>query len=289
VQGRSTLLGVRRFVALFALAPLLAGCSSSSSGPALPKVGAAKTYALASFRPAGTVLPRRPTTVTFSIAQPSGAALTAYKTGAGPHTGIHLIVVRDDLSLIIHRHPPIGPDGRVSQRLVFPEPGRYRVIVDSYPRDGTLKNFQLYRDIRVGGSVRRKPIGPYRPDVRLDGFRFAAPTHPRLLALQGGSLQIHVSDAAGRPARFVPWYGALAHAIFFHAGSLDYFHTHVCGAGASACASSVVGGPGVVGHSAGPGVLDVGVLLPSRGVWRMFLQAKPDGRLVTVPYTLRVT
>ena len=38
----------------------------------------------------------------------------------------------------------------------------------------------------------------------------------------------HASPTLGRPARFTPWFGALAHAIFFRAGSLDYFHTHVC-------------------------------------------------------------
>jgi YtkA-like len=34
---------------------------------------------------------------------PSGKPLTQYKTGPGPHTGVHLIIVRDDLAYIIHQ------------------------------------------------------------------------------------------------------------------------------------------------------------------------------------------
>ena len=29
-----------------------------------------------------------------------------------------------------------------------------------------------------------------------------------------------------------------------------------------------------------------GILLPTAGTWKLFLQSKPDGRLVTVPYVL---
>ena len=44
-------------------------------------------------------------------------------------------------------------------------------------------------------------------------------------------LKITVTDPQGKPAEFTPYYGALAHAIFFREGSLDYFHTHVCAPG----------------------------------------------------------
>jgi hypothetical protein len=32
----------------------------------------------------------------------------------------------------------------------------------------------------------------------------------------------------------------------------------------------------------------VGVLLPQKGTWRLFLQCKIDGTVVTVPYTVKV-
>ena len=73
--------------------------------------------------------------------------------------------------------------------------------------------------------------------------------------------------------------------IFFHVGTLDYFHTHVCAPHASGCASLLAGAT-VTGRSSAPGKLTIGVLLPTGGTWKLFLQAKPDGRLVTVPYVL---
>jgi len=84
--------------------------------------------------------------VSFTVQLPSGKPLTHYKTGPGPHTGVHLIIVRDDLAYIIHQHPPIGPNGLLRQVVTFPAPGPYRVLVDVYPNlPGVLPNFQLIK------------------------------------------------------------------------------------------------------------------------------------------------
>ena len=87
--------------------------------------------------------------------------------------------------------------------------------------------------------------------------------------------------------RFTPYYGALAHAIFFRQGTLDYFHTHVCAPKASGC-TSTLGGATVTGSTSKPGKLTVGVLLPAPGTWRLFLQTKVGDRILTAPFTLRV-
>jgi hypothetical protein len=131
-----------------------------------------------------------------------------------------------------------------------------------------------------------QPLGNYNPVQHLGGFTFTAPRRPDVRAIQAALMTVHVSDASGKPARFVPWYGALAHAIFFHVGTLDYFHTHVCAPGASGC-TSLIAGASVTGRSSAPGRLTIGILLPTAGTWKLFLQSKPNGKLVTVPYILR--
>jgi len=275
---------MRRLAPLLLLALAAAGCSSSSAKQIT--IQPAKTYKLSGFQPSGQISPRKPTTVAFTIAQPSGSALTAYRTGAGPHTGVHLIIVSDDLSTIIHRHPPMKAGGRFEQRVVFPAPGRYRVIVDAYPRNGgPVPNFQLFKDVQVRGVPEPKPLGGYHAVQHIGGFTFTAPRRPRVRAIQASLMTVHVKDAVGRPAHFVPWYGALAHAIFFHVGTLDYFHTHVCAPGATGC-TSLLAGAKVTGTSSAPGKLTIGILLPTAGTWKLFLQTKPNGRLVTVPYVL---
>jgi hypothetical protein len=277
---------VRYAVVAVLLAAVVAGCGSSSAPPQIT-IGAAKTYRLAGWQPAQFTA-RKPTVVSFRIDQPSGQALTDYRTGSGPHTGVHLIIVRDDLGAIVHEHPKPQADGTFKQEITLPTPGRYRVIVDAYPAlSGPLRNFQLVRSITVPGKAVDEPLPPFQPVQVTRAYRFTLGGKPRLRAVQPNFLTLHITRPDGKPATFTPWFGALAHAIFFREGTLDYFHTHVCSAATSGC-TSVFGGSKVVGRQTKPGVLRVGVLLPRSGTWRMFLQTKVDGRVLTAPFTLNV-
>ena len=282
----------QRFAALAAVAVTLAvsGCGGESSSPAFPTVQAARTYELADFEPAGSVRPNVPTTVSFTIEQPNGEPLTDYQTGDGPHTGVHLIFVRDDLSELVHHHPPIGEGGQVSEQVTLPSPGLWRLVVDAYPNPATSeqRNFQLFEDVSVQGVVvQQEEPPPFEPTVTLDGYTVTMDGPPTLAAVEAAFLTITVKDPQGRPAEFTPWFGALAHAIFFRADSLDYVHTHVCEPGATGCTSSL-GGAQVSGTESAPGTLRVGVLVPAPGIWRLFLQCKVDGRVLTAPFTLTV-
>jgi hypothetical protein len=265
----------------------VAGCSSSSAGPSIT-VGAAHTFGLSGFTPKRLAHPGA-ARLSFTIHQPSGAPLTSYRHGAGPHTGVHLIVVRHDLATIIHRHPPIGADGRISQVIDFPSPGPYRVLVDAYPAiKGAPRNFQLHENVTVAGAYHPKPLPPFSPKVTVDGYHVTLAAPRSLHAIEPAHMTATVTSPTGKPLTFRPWYGALAHAVFFRQTSLDYFHTHVCGPNTPGC-TSIFGGAKVTGTSTKPGKLQVGVLLPIAGTWRLFLQFKAGGRIITAPFTLRVT
>ena len=277
---------MRRFLLLSCALVVLAGCSSSSR-PSAPTVAPARTFSLEDFAPA-RVARAGPATISFAIRQPSGKPLTSYRRGTGPHTGVHLIVVRRDLGAIIHKHPPIEANGRVRETIDFPTPGPYRVLVDAYPAGKNMpRNFQLHDDVRVAGTYRPQPLPSFRSSQTVDGYRITLRAPKSLHAIQAATLAANVRDRAGKPVRFKPWFGALAHAIFFRAGSLDYFHTHVCGPSTPGC-TSVLGGASVVGRPLGPGKLNVGVLLPVAGTWRLFLQFRDRGHVVTAPFTLKV-
>jgi hypothetical protein len=279
----------RAALAVAALAAV-AGCGGGSgggSGVNAPTIGAAKTYQLQGFEPTRPVSLDKPTKISFDIEQPSGKPLIAYKTGAGPHTGVHLIVVRDDLSRIIHMHPPIGADGKVDQSVAFPAPGPWKVLVDAYPKSSTTPNFQLFDKVDVAGAYKPQKLPSYKSTQTIDGYTFTIHNKPKLKAIDPAFLTVTITDPQGRPAKSTPWFGALAHAIFFRAGSLDYFHTHVCGANTPGCANTGVGAK-IAGHSSTPGKLSVGILLPVAGTWRLFLQTKVQGHILTAPFTLRV-
>ena len=278
---------IKRLVLLATVCAVAAGCGGSSKS-GFPTIQAARTYSLTQFTPAAPVAPGRPVRVSFTIRQPDGKPLTSFRRGSGPHTGVHLIIVRRDLSAIVHRHPPIAADGTISESVTFAKPGPYRVVVDAYPNtNGPQRNFQLFGSLRVRGAYEPQPHGPYRSTVTVDGYRVTLHGRPSLHAIQAGFLTLTVTDPSGKPARFTPWYGALAHAIFFREGTLDYFHTHVCAPGASGC-TSTLGATRVTGSSSTPGKLNVGVLVPVAGRWRLFLQCRVNGHVLTAPFTLTV-
>jgi hypothetical protein len=275
-------------IAALAVLAAVAGCGGGSSAPPTVAVQVARTYRLSGFSPARSVRAGRPTTVSFTVLQPDGRPLTQYKHGAGPHNGVHLIIVRRDLGFISHTHPPVGHGGRVSESVTLPAPGPYRVVIDLYPKtNGPQSNYQLFTSLKVAGAYRPRPLPPFRASETEGGYRFILHGAPHLKAIVPAFLDFTVTTASGAPAQFKPWFGALAHAIFFRRGSLDYFHTHVCAPGAVGCAS-VFGGASVTGTSATPGKLKVGVLVPVSGTWRLFLQCKVDGRILTAPFTLHV-
>jgi hypothetical protein len=279
-----------RLAALIVAAATVAGCGGAgSAAPQLASAPPARQFQLAGFQPGATAEAGRPTDVSFTIQQPSGKPLTQYAHGSGPHTGVHVLFVRSDLSAIIHRHPPVQADGRVDDRITFTRPGRYRVVVDAYPGGAaTQRNFQLFRWITVKGPAKDRPVPAFKSTQVVDGYRAAIEGKPALKAVEAAFLTVDVTDPQGKPAQFTPWYGALAHAIFFRAGTLDYFHTHVCAPGASGC-TSTLGSAQVTGTSKTPGKLEIGVLLPVPGTWRLFVQCKVSGRVLTVPFTLDVS
>ena len=99
-----------------------------------------------------------------------------------------------------------------------------------------------------------------------------------------------MTDPQGRPVKFVPWFGALAHAIFFRAGLARLLpHPHLRPQRAQlrkpARASPA---SRITGRATGAGKLTVGVLLPAPGTWRLFLQLKQQGKILTAPFTLNV-
>jgi len=270
----------------------LTGCGSSSGGAvSAPVVLPASVYSLKGFEPSRPVLPGVPTTIRFSITQPSGQTLTAFKKCCEPHAGVDLIIVRSDDSHVQYDDSDIAPDGTVTQPVVFSAPGRYRIIIDTYPKPTSptaLFNFQLFTWVTVKGRYRPQPLPPFQASQTVDGYHFQIQGHPRLHAIQATFLTINVLTPNGSRAAFGSWRGALAHAIFIHENSLDYFHTHVCSPGAIYC-TSVLGSARVTGTSTARGQLKVGILLPEPGTWRMFLLTYVNGHHLTVTYTLHAT
>ena len=291
---------MKRLALLGAVALAAAGCGGGT-GVAPPTIAAARVYKVIHFQPSGPVTAGKPTKVSFAIQQPDGTILKMFKGGPGPHTGVHMIFVRDDLSTIIHHHPPLNGTGKILDTVTFPSPGPYRLVIDVYPTTcggsstpaipgapTSICNFQLFGKVNVAGAYKPQPLPPTTQSETVGGYHFSLAGASRLRAIQAQLVQVNVIGPQGQAPTFQPWFGALAHAIFFRRGSLDYFHTHVCAPGAVGC-TSILGAAKVTGSSTTPGKLTVGVLVPVSGTWRLFLQVKIDGKTITAPFTLHVS
>jgi hypothetical protein len=266
---------------------IVGGCGGGGSGPATPTIAPAKVYRLVGFQPQRPVEAGRPTEVRFKIVLPSGATLTRYRTGPGPHTGVDLIIVRQGASALIYTDTTVGKGGIAREDVTLPAPGRYRVIVDAYPEQpGVPRNFQLFTAIRATGSTPAPVLPASNRSVIADGYRFTIQGHPNLKAIEPALMTITVTDPHGHPAQLQPYEGALAHAIFIRFGSLDYFHTHVCSPSLPGC-TTLAGAP-AVGKTVGAGRLRLGLLLPLPGTWRLFLLTRLAGHVVVAPLVLHV-
>ena len=98
-----------------------AGCGGSGGSPTIA-VQPARQYRLDTrgLTPAGS----HGFTFSFRIVQPDGKALTKFRRGAGPHTGVHVIYVRRDLGEIVHHHPPVAANGSVREAVLTYAKGR---------------------------------------------------------------------------------------------------------------------------------------------------------------------
>jgi hypothetical protein len=265
-----------------------AGCGGSTT-VSVPTVAPVANYTLSDFKTSKPLVAGKPVKVSFTILQPDGKPMLHFKTGPGPHTGVHLIMVRNDLAYMIHVHPPVGKPV-ISTVVTFPKPGPYRIVVDVYPAaesQSVNANFQLFGKLVVPGKYTPEPLPPTSQTEVVDGYHVSLHGAENLKAIDAQLVVATVIGPDGKPAHFTPWYGALAHAIFFHKGQFAYFHTHVCAAGITGC-TSILGPQKITGSSTKPGVLKVGVLVPEAGTWRLFLQMKPGPKVVTVPFTLHV-
>lgn len=291
---------MKQLAVIGALALTATACGGGT-GTSVPTIPPAHVYRLVGFQPSGPVAAGKPVTVSFTIEQPDGTPLTKFKRGSGPHTGVHLIYVRDDLSTIVHHHPPLNGTGKIVDSVTFPKPGPYRLVIDVYPAScggsstpaipgapTSTCNFQLFGKVTVAGVYKPQPLPPTTQSETVDGYHFTLSGASHLRAIQAQLVQVHVTGPQGQAPTFQTWFGALAHAIFFRRGSLDYFHTHVCAPGAVGC-TSILGASKVTGSSSTPGKLTVGVLVPVSGTWRLFLQVKIGGKTLTAPFTLHVS
>lgn len=209
--------------------------------------------------------PEVPVHWTFQIVDEDGAVVTDFEEAHGRPS--HLVVVRRDLTRFQHRHPELRADGTwLVEDLAVPDPGVYRafvdVVVDGHP---TTLGFDLLapgtatHDERPDAS-RRATAGNYEIELLTDD----------IVADERGRLSFAVRRDSDPVPELEAYLGALGHLVALREGDLAYLHVH----------------PEATAPDSGR--VEFEARFPTPGRYRLFLQTKPEGNLITAQFDVRV-
>ena len=208
---------------------------------------------------------------------------------------MHLFLVKDDLTAIAHLHPEPDGDASFAQALPSLPAGHYRAFADvvsgnGYPFTGTA-------ELDLPGAACPAPAGDdaagsggVDPDGRLV---FDAP--PALHAGVAISLRFRAVDTAGAPLALEPYMGMAGHAAIVAPDGTVFAHIHPSGTVAMP-ALALAQGPDSMGPMAGmqmdmpvPSTISFPYGFPKPGPYRIFVQVKHAGRIVTGAFDVTVS
>ncbi|WP_101296080.1 hypothetical protein [Halegenticoccus soli] len=209
--------------------------------------------------------PGDPLDWSFQVVTSDGSVVTEFDEAHGQRG--HLIVVRRDLTRFQHLHPTLDADGtwRV-EAFTLPNPGIYRafidLVVDSRP-------MTLGFDLFASGEIEVAPRPNTSPRATADGYVVDLHTD-EILAGESAELAFEIRRDGEDVSRLDPYLGALGHLVALREGDLAYLHVH----------------PEETNPDSGR--VEFGAQFPTPGRYRLFLQSKPDGTLITTQHDIRI-
>jgi hypothetical protein len=200
-----------------------------------------------------------PSRFDFCIRDHAGKIVTSFEEVHD--AGLHLIVVRRDLTLFQHLHPEFHAGGRWSVDVTFEEAGFFRALADFTANGSALT---LGVDLVADGELRaRDPsepstvsrIGAYEVRIQPHTLRVGQPT----------LLSFSVSRDGRSVEDLEPYLGAMGHLVALRRGDLAYLHVHP------------------IAHRS-PGLVEFHTEFPTAGRYRLFLQFAHAGAVQTVDF-----
>ena len=211
---------------------------------------------------------------------------------------LHLILVSDDLAEFNHLHPEPQPDGSYRVGFTFPHGGTYRLYADFTPT-GTNQIVERY-SVEVGGTpAQRVALAEDKSFTKSSGgLRVNMQPAEPLRAGREVLLNFNMTDeATGKPVTDLQQYlGALAHFVIITEDTSKYLHVHPMEAGAMPGMND----EGMVGKmdeqmKVEPGdkapskvTVSAHTTFPDAGLYRLWAQFQRSGRVITVPFVIRV-
>ncbi len=214
---------------------------------------------------------------------------------------MHLFLVREPgLDAFAHLHPVPAGEGQERFRSALPPlpPGRYRLYADVVHESGFPQTLVNTVDIPAGVAG-----GPLDPDdswslaaARSGGSPLEDGGEMRWLPDNGsGDLRFEVKGPDGRPVSLEPYMGMLAHAVVMREDGAVFVHLHPVGSVSMASQEAFerqLGQPVMNMDHAGPGapgVVSIPYEFPQPGRYRVWLQVKSGGRVLTGAFATTIS
>jgi len=213
---------------------------------------------------------------------------------------MHLFVVSPSLDRLWHLHPSEMSTATFEQRLPDMPAGRYELFADLVHATGVSETVVTQLD---SPEVHGTPLSgddstlTDDPTTNIVWVRDAKPLVPKRLTM----FTFRVDDASGQPATGLELYmGMPGHAVFVRRDRQVFAHVHP--AGSASMAALAIGQRALAGvnrsdqatsdphahHAAPPATVSFPYGFPEAGDYRIFVQVKRGGRIVTGAFDAHV-
>lgn len=207
-------------------------------------------------------------TLLFKLYASDASELTPGTLKVAHEKKVHLIVVRDDLSVYQHLHPDYV-DGRWSVQSDISEQGKYHLYLDIAPVNE--KSVVLLDEVLVGGLTLKKMYPDLTPNLTaMDGGVSAKLSFGQKLDVNKDLKLMFELSRNGQPAKIDTYLGAFGHVIALRHGDPEfYLHAHNTNKEAPT-----------------DGRVEFEAMLPQKGMYTFFAQFNVNGQVKTFPITL---
>jgi hypothetical protein len=218
----------------------------------------------------GKAVAKKDTTIQIHIQDAKGKAVQKFDTTH--EKKLHLIAVSKDLSYFSHIHPEWKGNGLFEIKTQFPAGGAYKLYSDFVPTGGSATTKSEW--VKVEGQT--APAVPIKPDSKLtksvDGKEVTL-TIDQLKAGKEATLNFNVKDdKSKKPITNLQQYlGAVGHVVILTEDANEYLHVHP-----------------MEEKATGPDAKFM-TTFPKSGIYKIWGQFQHQGKVITVPFVVKVS
>lgn len=204
----------------------------------------------------------------------------------------HLIIVSSNLTYFDHLHPEMNADGSLSVKTKFENGGKYILFADLTP-EGESSNQVFDIPLEIKGNPVENTIMTPRNTFETDGFTATMSTDPTdLIINKSTEIVVNIKKNGKHVTDLKNYLGALGHMVIISEDGSKYLHVHPMSISDESKEHDhseskemkmdsdkiTKSGPSVVFHTE----------FHDAGIYKVFAQFNPGGKLLTTNFVIKV-